>query len=68
MKYLIIIEKTGNGYSAYLPDVPGCVAAGKTADEVKKNIAGALTMHLEVLAEGGEPIPKPRARADYVAI
>ncbi len=68
MKYLIIIEKAKDNYSAYLPDVPGCIATGKTVDKAKKNITEALAMHLHGLAEDGISSPEPKAKADYVAI
>ena len=68
MKYLIIIEKTNHNYSAYLPDIPGCIATGKTIEEAKKNIAEALAMHLQGLGEDGLSSPNPQTKADYVAI
>lgn len=68
MKYLVIIEKAKNNYAAYLPDVPGCVATGKTPDEAHSEIAKALKMHLEGLKEDGLPIPEPLAQADYIAL
>ena len=68
MKYLIIIEKANKNYSAYIPDVPGCIATGKTIEETKKNMKEALDMHLEGLAEDGLTSPRPRAKADYVAV
>ncbi|MHB1042273.1 MAG: type II toxin-antitoxin system HicB family antitoxin [Eubacteriales bacterium] len=64
--YLVIIEKADGNYSAYLPDVPGCVATGKTKEEAKKAIGTALAMHLNGLREDGLPIPEPAAVADYV--
>jgi predicted RNase H-like HicB family nuclease len=67
LKYLIIIEKANDNFSAYLPDVPGCIATGKTIIETKKNITEALFMHLQGLTEDGVPSPKPKAKADYVA-
>jgi len=67
LKYLIIIEKANKNYSAYLPDVPGCIATGKTIEETKKNMKEALDMHLEGLAEDGLTSPRPKAKADYVA-
>jgi len=57
--YLIIIEQQENNFSAYCPDVPGCVATGKTPDETRKNFLEALEMHFEGLREDGLPIPKP---------
>lgn len=68
MKYLVIIEKANNNYSAYLPDVPGCVATGRTIEEVKKNLEEALALHIESMTEEGLPIPEPKAQADYVAL
>ncbi len=68
MKYLIIIEKAGDNFSAYLPDVLGCVATGDTLVEAQKNIEVALKMHLRGLAEDGLPIPEPLARAGYVIL
>jgi predicted RNase H-like HicB family nuclease len=68
MKYLIIIEKAKNNYSAYIPDVPGCIATGKTPDEAHKKIAKALKMQLSGLKEAGLPIPEPLAQADYIAL
>jgi len=68
LKYLIIIEKANKNYSAYIPDVPGCIATGKTIEETKKNMKEALDMHLEGLAEDGLTSPRPKAKADYVAV
>lgn len=68
MKYLIIIEKTKSNYSAYIPDVPGCIATGKTQKEAREELIQALKMHLDGIAEDGLPIPEPIAQADYVAI
>ena len=67
MKYLVIYEKTGTGYSAYPPDLPGCGAAGKTLDETKRLIHEAIEMHVAGLREDGEPIPDPTTLADYVS-
>ena len=57
--YTVVIERTGNGYSAYLPDLPGCVAAGDTKEETERLIAEAVAEHLEMLATEGLPIPQP---------
>ncbi|MBM4124953.1 MAG: type II toxin-antitoxin system HicB family antitoxin [Nitrospira sp.] len=67
MSYLVIIEKAGDNWSAYLPDVPGCVATGSTPEEVRQLISEALALHLEGLREDGLPIPEPTAKAEYVA-
>jgi predicted RNase H-like HicB family nuclease len=67
-KFLIIIEKTNKNYSAYAPELPGCVATGKTVDEVERNIYSAIEMHLDGLKEDNSPIPAPSALAEYVVI
>ena len=59
MKYTAVIEKTGNGYSAYLLDLPGCIAAGDTLDETADLIRQAAAYHVEMMAEDGEAIPEP---------
>ena len=68
MKYAILIEKGSHNYSAYIPDVPGCVATGTTLEEVKQQIQEALEFHLEGLIEDGEPIPEPTTFCDYVKV
>ena len=67
-KFLIIIEKTKNNYSAYSPDLPGCAATGKTVDEVEKNMYEAIEFHLEGLKEENIQIPKSSTIAEYVVI
>ena len=57
--YTVIIEKTANGYSAYLPDLPGCVAAAGTREETEALIQQAVTLHLDMLRSNGDPIPEP---------
>ena len=59
MNYLAVFEKTDNGYSAYLPDLPGCIAAGDTLEETENLIKEAVTYHLEMLRENGDPVPEP---------
>ena len=68
MKYLIVIEKTGTGYSAYSPDVDGCIAAGDTVEEAETLMNEALEFHLEAMAEEGYEIPKPHTFARYARI
>ena len=63
MRYLAVIQKTGAGYCAGAPDVPGCVAAGSAYEETKALFREALEFHLEDLRETGEPVPEPSARA-----
>lgn len=67
-RYLIIIEETSSGYSAYSPDVPGCVATGRTRPEVENEMHDAIEFHLEGLREEGLPIPKPSSTAEYVEV
>jgi predicted RNase H-like HicB family nuclease len=68
MKYTVVIEKTGNGYSAYVPDLPGCVAAGDTREETEDLIREAVIYHLEVMREHGEPIPEPQTTTALVEV
>ena len=68
MKYTVVIEKTGNGYSAYLPDLPGCVAAAETLAETEDLIRRGIVYHLEMLQECGEPIPEPTSAAILVEV
>ncbi len=65
MQYAMIIEKGENNYSAYFPDLPGCIATGKTLEEVKRGMREALELHLQGLREDGLPIPEP-SLVDYV--
>ncbi len=68
MKYLIVIEKAGKNYSASIPDVPGCVATGKTPEETKIRIKESLAFRREGLEEDGLPKPEPIAKGGYVAV
>ena len=68
MRYAIVIEKGERNYSAYVPDLPGCVATGNTPDEVKSEIRDAIALHLEGMREDGEPIPLPSSRIDEVEV
>jgi predicted RNase H-like HicB family nuclease len=63
-KYVVIFEKTKTGYSAYVPDLPGCIGTGKTKAMTEKNIYEAIQFHLEGLQEEGLPIPKPLSEAE----
>lgn len=67
-KYLVVIEKTGTGFSAYSPDLDGCVATGATREEVEREMHAAIAFHLEGLAQTGEPIPEPHTYSAYVEI
>ena len=68
MKYAVIYERTPTGYSAYIPDLPGCVAAGASQEEAFDLIRGAVELHLESMREDGDPIPEPTTMAGYVAV
>ena len=63
-KYVAIFEKTGTGFSAYVPDLPGCIASGDTKQMVERNIYEAIIFHLEGLAEDGELLPETMSEAE----
>ena len=65
-RYVIVVEKAGDNYSAYSPDVPGCVATGATRDEAEGEMHAALQMHLDGIKEDGLPMPEPSATVGYV--
>ena len=67
-KYLIVIEETATGFSAYSPDLPGCVATGSTRVEVEDNMREAISFHLDGLREEGVPAPEPRTYSAYVEL
>ena len=68
MRYAVVIEKAKSNYSAYVPDLPGCVATGKTVKETEKEIREAIEFHLEGMREDGQPIPRPTSSVEYVDI
>ena len=68
MRYTIIIEKAPNNYSAWVPDLPGCVSIGATIQETKRNIQQAIEFHLRGMREDGETIPEPTTTADIVEV
>ena len=68
MKYAVIYEKPSTGYSAYIPDLPGCTASGSTLTEASQLICGAVEMHIESMREDGDPVPPPTTIADYVVV
>lgn len=67
-EYLVVIEKAEKNYSAYSPDLPGCVATGDTKEETLKLMREAISMHLEALREDGHAIPPPSSSAEYLAV
>ena len=66
MRYAIVIEKAAANYSAYVPDLPGCIATGPTVNAVEKEIRDVIRFHIEGLKADGLPIPEPSAIAEYV--
>jgi predicted RNase H-like HicB family nuclease len=66
MRYAVVIEKAPSNYSAYVPDLPGCVATGMTIEEVEQQIQEAIAFHLEGLRAERLPIPEPITRCEYV--
>jgi len=67
-KYAVVIEYGDNNLSAYVPDLPGCITTGKTVAEIERNIREAIELHLEGLAEDGEPIPEPKTVVSYIEL
>ena len=67
-RYAIVVEDAGTNLSAYVPDLPGCVATGQTKEEVERLIREAIEMHLEGMAEDGLPIPEPTSSVEYVEV
>ena len=68
MRYAVVIEKGPTSCGAYVPDLPGCVAVALSAEEAKKLIAEAVSLHLEGLREDGLPIPEPATECEYVEV
>jgi predicted RNase H-like HicB family nuclease len=68
MKYTILIEKGKNNFSAYVPDLPGCVATGNSLDKVKTNIQSAIELHIKGMKEDGLKIPLPKTISDIVIV
>jgi len=66
MRYAIVIEKAARNYSGYVPDLPGCVATGKTPAEVRRELRKAIQFHIEGLREDGLPVPRSATKAEYV--
>ena len=68
MKYLIVVEATNTGFSAYSPDLPGCIATGATREDVERSMQEAIVFHLEGLREDGEEMPAPTSYSSYVEV
>jgi len=68
MEYAVVFEKSTNGFGAYVPDLPGCVAVGDTLDETQRLIAEAIAFHIEGLQIEGMSVPEPSAKCEYVPV
>ena len=68
MKYAVVIEKAENNFSAYVPDLPGCVATGSTLQETELQIREAIVFHLEGMRQDGLPLPEPTSAVEYVEV
>jgi len=68
VKYTVIVEKSKDGFGAYVPDLPGCVAVGETKDEVILLVREAIEIHIESMKESGEPIPEPISSSELVEV
>ena len=68
MRYAIVIENTGANYSAYVPDLPGCIATGATVAEAEQRIREAIEFHLAGMREDGTPKPAPSSRVQYIEV
>lgn len=68
MRYAVVIEKAQGNYSAYVPDLPGCIATGATVAEVEAEIREAIVFHVEGLREDGLPVPPPSSQVEYVEV
>jgi len=67
-KYLIVIETATSGFSAYSPDLPGCISTGRSHEEVEENMREAIAFHLDGLREEGQPVPEPQSYSAYVEL
>ena len=66
MRYAVVIERAGQNYSAYVPDLPGCVATGASIPDVERELRAAIRFHIEGLKQDGLPVPEPSAVAEYI--
>ena len=67
-RYLIVVETTRTGFSAYSPDLPGCVATGSTREELEREMQEAIEFHIEGLRLAGDPVPLPQSQAAYCEV
>jgi predicted RNase H-like HicB family nuclease len=68
MRYAVVIEPTTTNFSAYVPDLPGCVATGDSVEQTEENIREAIRFHMDGLREDGLPVPTPAVRVEYVEV
>ena len=68
MEYLVVVDKGKTSFGAYVPDLPGCVAAGESRREVRKLIREGIRLHIQALREAGEPVPAPISKSEVVKI
>jgi predicted RNase H-like HicB family nuclease len=68
MKYLVVIEKGGNSFGAYVPDLPGCAVVGETREEALQLIREAIDLHISSMREQGDPLPEPASTTEYVQV
>ncbi len=68
MKYAVVIERTGTGFSAYVPDLPGCVGTGATVEQLEEDMRAAIEFHLDGMKEDGTPVPAPSASVEYLEV
>ncbi|MEO8332115.1 MAG: type II toxin-antitoxin system HicB family antitoxin [Gallionella sp.] len=68
MRYAVVVEKAGNNYSAYVPDLPGCIATGSSIKEAEQEISKAIKFHIDGLREDGLPVPAPDSVVEYLEI
>ena len=67
-RYLIVVEETSTGFSAYSPDLPGCVSTGRSREDVEKNMQEAISLHLDGMREEGQSLPEPHSYSAYVEL
>jgi predicted RNase H-like HicB family nuclease len=68
VRYAIVIERAQSNFAAYVPDLPGCVATGKTREETQQQVREAIELHLRGMREDGLPIPEPLSQVEYVEV
>jgi predicted RNase H-like HicB family nuclease len=68
MKYAVVIEQAGSNFSAYVPDLPGCIATGATVKEVENEIREAIRFHIDGMKQDGIPVPSPSSAVEYVEV